>query len=148
MKWAGHFVVFVIVFVITSVFFISGFRTEKNSMEPQTLTVAEPMLNLSSDKDVYYSSEEMKLNASIKFEEEINVTLRLYGVPDSRGNYRISEERNISAGPERTDEAFLFLMPSCYGCAGVSPGDYEIVMELIRDGEIIGNCSKTVKLEK
>jgi hypothetical protein len=112
------------------------------------IEISEPEISIAMDKEIYYSSEEMNINASILLPEEGYVVLKIYGIPDSRGNYRINEERNISAGPERTDEAFVFSMPSCYGCAGVSPGNYEIVMELVSNGKIIGNCSKTVKLEK
>jgi hypothetical protein len=108
----------------------------------------EPELSLAADKEIYHSSEEMSLNAGIMLEKEANVTLRLYGIPDSRGNYRVMEERNISIGQYGMNETFVFNMPSCYGCAGVSPGEYEIVMEAWHNDEMVGNCSKTVTLEK
>lgn len=106
-----------------------------------------PEISISVDREVYHSSEEMKLNINVKLPAKENVTVRVRGIPDRSGSCRINEERNVSAGPEGTNEIFAFRLPSCYGCAGVSPGDYEIAVEIIRDGEIIGNCSKTVKLE-
>jgi hypothetical protein len=154
MKLAGYIFVFVIVFAVAWAFFIPGFRTEngsseENSLEPQAGAAAEPLLNLSSDREVYHSSEEMSLNATIRTPAETeNLTIRIYGVKDKGGNFRINEERSVSVEPPGANEVFSFRMPSCYGCAGVSPGEYEIMMEVLRNGTIIGNCSKTVRLEK
>ncbi len=112
------------------------------------IEISKPEISIESDKEVYHSSDEMNINASILLSKEDYVMLKIYGIPDRGGNYRISEERNISIGPDGVNETFTFRMPSCYGCAGVSPGEYEIVMEAWQNGEMVGNCSKTVILEK
>lgn len=122
-----------------------------NEDHTKLTTYEIPRLNLtlSADRELYHSSEEMNVNATIKTSTEAeNLTIRIYGVKDGRGNFRVMEERNITVEPHGVNEVFSFRMPSCYGCAGVSPGEYEIMMEVLRNGTIIGNCSKTVKLEK
>jgi len=105
-------------------------------------------LNLSSDKEVYHSSEEMELRTAIETPSKVeNLTIKVYGIKDRSGRFRVNGERIVNIDPPGINETFAFHMPSCYGCAGVSPGDYEIIFEVIRNDEIIGNHSLTVKLE-
>jgi hypothetical protein len=125
-----------------------GFIGENHMKSSESETV-QLTLNLSSDKEVYHSSEEMELGTAIETGTGIeNLTIRVYGIKDSRGNYRVNGERVVNVDPPGAAETFAFRMPSCYGCAGVSPGEYEIVFEVLQNGEVIENCSKTVKLEK
>jgi len=106
-------------------------------------------LNLSSNSEVYHSSEEMELTATIETSSKAeNLTIKVYGIKDSRGSYRIISERTINVEPPGSNETFAFLMPSCYGCVGVSPGEYSIVLEILRGGEVLDNCSRKIKLEK
>jgi len=135
----------VVIMAFLSALLISELQiNDRTNLPMDTVT-----LNLSSDKNVYHSAEQMKLNAEIKTLGKLeNVTVRVYGVRDRRGGYRVNEEKIINVDPPGIEETFEFRMPSCYGCAGVSPGDYEIVMEILKEGEVIGNFSKTIKLEK
>lgn len=122
---------------------------EENSIKPFERETLQVPLNLLSDKEVYHSSEEMELITTIETETKLeNLTIRVYGIKDRRGNYRVNGERIVDIDPPGTSETFAFRMPSCYGCAGISPGEYEIIFETVKDGEIIGNRSLTVKLEK
>ena len=110
---------------------------------------AELNLNLSTDKKVYHSSEEMELTAVVETSGRLeNVTIRVYGIKDRRGNFRIDAKREVNIEPPGTKETFVFRMPSCYGCAGVSPGKYNLTVEVSKDGKVLGNFSKEVKLEK
>ncbi len=120
------------------------------SMRGETsIQLPELTLNLSTDKEVYHSSEEMSLTVAVGSENVLeNVTIRVYGVKDRGGRYRIHAERTVDLEPPETIETFTFQMPSCYGCAGVSSGDYDIVMEVLKDRKLIGNVSKIIKLEK
>ncbi len=104
-------------------------------------------MSLGSDREVYHSSETMELIAFVSFIDEGNYTVRVYGIKDRSGSYRVSSEKTVESVSGVINESFSFSMPSCYGCSGVSAGDYEIVMEVLKGGEIVGNCSKTVRLE-
>jgi hypothetical protein len=134
--------------------FIENARPEKGFVEenyviPLAGEVPKLTLNLSSDKTVYHSSEEMEIKTTIATNSKAeNLTIKVYGIKDSRGNYRVNGEKTVGVDPPGTSETFVFQMPSCYGCAGVSSGDYEIVTEVIRNGEVLENSSKTVTLEK
>lgn len=121
---------------------------EEKYMKPSESETSQLTLNLSSDKEVYHSSEELELKTTIETETGIeNLTIKVYGIKDRRGNYRVNGERKVNIDPPGTSETFAFRMPSCYGCAGVSPGDYEIVFEVLQNEKVIGNFSKTIRLE-
>jgi hypothetical protein len=123
--------------------------SEENYFKPMGGETKRLILNLSSDKEIYHSSEEMELTTIIKTSTKLeNLTVKVYGINDRGGSFRVSGERIVNIDPPGTTETFEFRMPSCYGCAGISPGEYKITMEIIQKGEIIGNYSKTVKLEK
>jgi len=146
----------ILILLVATVFMVSVFaaETQKDSDPLKENVMRTPeipalTLSLSSDKTVYHSSEEMELRAMIESGTATdNLTVRVYGIKDSRGNFRVSGERVISVEPPGKTETFTFSMPSCYGCAGVTAGDYEITFEVERDGQVIGNLSETVKLEK
>jgi hypothetical protein len=155
---------FLIVFLFICLIFLAYENTQKtdfveeNYIKPLEIGIPQKTserenpqltLKLSSDREIYHSSEEMELRTNIETETKIeNLTVKVYGIRDRRGNFRVSGERILNIEPPGTSETFEFRMPSCYGCAGVSPGDYEIIFEAIHNGEILGNFSKTVKLEK
>lgn len=153
MKWFGILTAFLVVLLsLFLVLLIPQIAKDTGVCEDasaKTTARDKPVMNLASDREIYHSSEEMRLNAIAgPSENSENVTLRIYGIRDNSGNLRVSEERNATMGQDGLNETFVFRMPSCYGCAGVSPGEYEIVMEMWRNGELAGNCSKTVALEK
>jgi len=152
MKLFGIFVFLVVLLSLLLVFLVPQIAKDTGVCEDGSAKTAagdKPAMNLASDKEIYRSSEEMRLNAIAgPSESNENVTLKIYGIRDGRGNLRVSEERNATMGLDGLNEIFVFRMPSCYGCAGVSPGEYDIVMEIWKNGELVGNCSKTVTLEK
>lgn len=105
-------------------------------------------LNFSADKNVYRSSEEMELKAVIETPIKLdNITVKVYGIRVS-GGYRVSDERLVHIDPPGRTETFIFRIPSCYGCAGVSPGEYPIKIEIEKNGTVISNSSTTISLQK
>ena len=147
MKWFVLSLAIIAVLLIVFLFSNASEKTAEGFIKRPHY--AELNLNLSTDKKVYHSSEEMELTAVVETPGRLeNVTIRVYGIKDRRGNFRIDAKREVNIEPPGTKETFVFRMPSCYGCAGVSPGKYEIFAEILKDGEIIGNLSKTITLEK
>lgn len=140
----------ILILIILIIFVLSIFAVETNRYVPSDENSVRLLkLNISNDKTVYHSSEEMQLTSTIETDIKIeNLTIMVYGIKDSRGNYRVNEERTLNLDPPGKIETFTFRMPSCYGCAGISPGDYEIMMELLHNEELITNSSITVRLEK
>ena len=147
MKWFVLSLAIIAVLLIVFLFSNANEKTAEGFIKRPHY--AELNLNLSTDKKVYHSSEEMELTAVVETPGRLeNVTIRVYGIKDRRGNFRIDAKREVNIEPPGTKETFTFRMPSCYGCAGVSPGDYSVHLEILREGEIIGNFTRVVTLEK
>ena len=103
-------------------------------------------VTLSMDKETYHSGEEMKATVLIE-DGEGEAELKVFGVKDQRGSYRVQGSRVVELGAS-LEENFTFRMPSCYGCAGVAPGDYPITAELRQNGTLTGSAEKVVSLQK
>jgi hypothetical protein len=144
----------ILMLVIGSVilFTSSYYMKTINEFLPQSQNLSEDQpinISFSTDKEVYHSGELMNINVSINTAKDLeNLTLKIQGIKDSRGNFRVYQEKLIDVKSPRIESEFKFQMPSCYGCAGVSPGEYEIVLYLISGNETLGNYTKTVNLEK
>jgi len=145
-------ILIVLIVVVFALIFLANTQKENGFIEENLTTTPETSqltLNLSSNKEVYHSSEEMELRTTIETSSRAeNLTIKVYGIKDRRGKFRVNGEKVVDINPPGTSETFAFRMPSCYGCAGVSPGEYEIIFEVMHTGEVIGNFSKTVKLEE
>lgn len=104
-------------------------------------------LNLTMDKAIYYSGNSALAVISLAGGSG-NATLRVTGVRDNRGSYRISGEREVALGRAGAEENFSFNMPTCYGCAGVAPGGYDVLAELVVNGTQVANATVRINLEK
>jgi len=102
---------------------------------------------LRTDKDAYSSGETMLLFLELSESAE-NATVSVRGIRDARGAYRVNQDYQIPAGSSQNRINFSFAVPSCYGCAGVSPGNYEIYAELLSGSAHIANATKIIRLEK
>ncbi len=107
----------------------------------------EGLFDLSLDRDVYHSGDGMEMNVSVP-PEGANITLRVRGVKDSRDRFRISEEREITPSQEGRIVTLRFRLPSCYGCAGISPGNYSVSCEISEGETVLHNATKTIELRK
>lgn len=81
--------------------------------------------NITSDKPVYYSGEELRLNLTVNSPSAGSLKIGIKGI---NGRVDISREENISAG-ENTLE-FSHTLPRCNVCGGISPGNYSITCTL------------------
>ncbi len=107
----------------------------------------DPMLEMSIDKEIYHSGDRMEMNISLP-PENGKMVLKVYGVKDSRGDYRINEERDITIDALNDMTKLDFNLPSCYGCAGVAEGNYTIICELLSNNTVIYNTTKIIELRK
>lgn len=106
-------------------------------------------MSILTDTETYHSGEYMEARISTACDMDMDsAIIRLYGIKDRFGKYRINEEKIVQISSPGNETVFLAKMPSCYGCAGISAGEYELKTELVYDGEVIGNVSKTITLAK
>lgn len=105
-------------------------------------------LSITTDTEVYHSGEMMEATVSVACNQDLESTIiKLYGVMDRFGSYRINEEQIIGIKAPGEGIVFLASMPRCYGCAGVEEGEYELRADLIHKGELY-SATKTITLEK
>jgi len=111
----------------------------------QTEGMTQLKMTLHTDKEAYHSGETMLLSAELSELVE-NATVSVRGIMDSWGGYRLKQDYAIPGSSPQRQINFTFIMPSCYGCAGVSPGNYGIYAEL--SGTRIANATVAIRLEK
>ena len=104
-------------------------------------------MSIITDTETYHSGEFMEATVTIATGTDITSgIIRLYGIENGMGDYEVDEEIPAEINSPGSETSFLVRMPRCYGCAGVSPGEYELTSELLYGNEIVGSCSKTITL--
>lgn len=121
----------------------------ESESNPDIMSESNPNIksvSLLTDKDVYYSNELMNITVIIDSENIIeNVDVRVYGINARRNRLDKTEKVGIKEGLNTVN--FLYKTPSCYGCAGISPGIYKINAEVKYDNKTI-NKIKEVEIRK
>ena len=85
------------------------------------------ILSFSTDKKTYHSKERMNVTIVIKSSDILeNVSVKVYGIKDRHGNYRLNAEKSINLSKGINTIPFTYTTPSCYGCAGINPGSYRL----------------------
>ncbi len=100
-------------------------------------------LSVSADKQIYHSGD--KINVSVKIESSIfieDAIVKVYGI--YAGSYRIEDTKDVIIYPGKRELSFAFTTPRCYGCSGISPGVYNLSVEVIYAGSVLK--SKTINL--
>lgn len=105
--------------------------------------------SLSIDKELYHSNEVMKIAISVSARGQgQNATIRLYGIKDSDGDIRLEKELPVTLVPGPNTVMYDYQLPPCSSCAGLAPGTYQIEAELVRNGTILSNASRSVQIEQ
>ena len=105
--------------------------------------------SVSFDKDLYHSNEVMNITISVNARGATeNATLRLAGIKDRYGDLRLEKEIPVILSPGLYTVTYDYKLPPCSHCAGIDPGPYQIEVELVRNGTVISNTTRTVQLEQ
>ena len=72
-----------------------------------------------------------------------NASLRVYGIHSSYYRLDKTQKINLSQGPQKV--LIDYTTPSCFGCARISPGKYNVTAELTVNGELADN--QTIQIE-
>lgn len=132
-----------LVFVLSAASYMAGYIAIEI---PKEMKISMSIL---TDTEIYHSGEYMEARVSTACNSDLgSAIVRFYGIEDGFGKYRINEERIVEINSPGNETVFLVTVPRCYGCAGISPGEYNLTTELIYSGEVIGNTSKTITLAK
>ena len=85
-------------------------------------------ISMSTDRQSYRSRENMKMDITIESDIDSPVDLRLHGI-NSRGFERFNLQTRQELGIGRNILTMNYQLPSCTGCAGITPGNYTITAE-------------------
>jgi hypothetical protein len=104
------------ILIIIGFFFILGCVTEQN--EGTTISLK----NLSADKELYHSSENVNLTARVYSKSDLkNVTVIATGI-----NGRLNEKKILNLKKGINKIYFNYKLPRCNVCGGISAGDYNL----------------------
>jgi len=83
--------------------------------------------NLSTDKVLYHSSENVNFTAMIYSESDLkNVTIIATGI-----NGRLNEKKILNLKTGINEVSFNYNLPKCNVCGGISAGDYSLNCDVI-----------------
>lgn len=132
-----------LVFVLSAASYMTGYIAIEI---PKEMKISMSIL---TDTETYHSGEYMEARVFTACNNDLDsVIVRIYGIKDKFGKYRINEEKVVRINSPGNETVFLVTVPRCYGCAGIEPGEYDVTAELIYGGEVVGNTSKTITLAK
>jgi len=104
---------------------------------------------LATDKDLYHSGEQIKINLNANSKKDINkATLYLYGIPNKYNEYTIYEIKEISLKNGENSFSFSLNLPYCNSCSGVKEGDYFIYTKIVKDNTLIGQQEIKISLRQ
>lgn len=124
--------------------FIAGCTNEIANSRPENITLN---MNLNTDKELYHSNEVMKIKLDFRSSEDMGTAaVNVYGIYAARNRMDLSGNVNIISGDNEV--YFEFTTPSCNSCSGISPGNYTITAEIIKDRIIIAKAEKIIEVQQ
>jgi len=110
-----------IVLIIMGLALISGCVTKQEE------AIAISLKNVSTDKILYHSSENVNLTAMIYSKSDLeNVTIIATGI-----NGRLNKQKILDLKTGINEIHFNYKLPRCNVCGGISAGDYSLNCEAI-----------------
>jgi len=107
---------FLIIFIIIGLALVSGCVTEQEE------GIAISLKNISTDKILYHSSENVNLSAMIYSESDLeNVIIIATGI-----NGRLNEKKILNLKTGINEISFSYKLPKCNVCGGIKEGDYNL----------------------
>lgn len=127
--------------------FIIGCETIQLRAPDEISSFSLDEINLATDKELYHSGEMMHIAFDINSPVAINnLSVRFYGI--HAGNYRLDQTKIVNLTKGENTIRIDYNAPSCYGCAGISPGIYQISADVIYDEEILTNTSVDIEIQQ
>ena len=95
------------------------------------------VMNLSTDKEVYHSSDVMNLSITIDSSSDLEgVQLTAKGI---KNKMNMMKTVNLSEGENTFN--FIYKLPTCNVCGGISAGTYDVQCEVIHGNTTLKNTT-------
>lgn len=101
------------------------------------------VVNVSTDKPVYHSSEVMKVHVFLYSESSLNDV----SVSAESVNGRFKEKKLVNASKGLNEVSFTYTLPRCNVCGGIKVGDYE-VKGTVEYGNVTVNKSTKINIQQ
>ena len=112
---------FLIIFIIIGLALVSGCVTKQEE------GIAISLENISTDKALYHSSENVNLTVTVYSKSDLeNVTIIATGI-----NGRLNEKKILNLKTGINEISFSYNLPKCNVCGGISAGDYSMNCDVI-----------------
>ncbi|MFH0863224.1 MAG: hypothetical protein V1875_09400 [Candidatus Altiarchaeota archaeon] len=82
-------------------------------------------VSLATDRGLYHSRENLKADITIESELDQPADITLHGI-NAKGYERLNLKTSQELGRGRNIISMGYMLPSCTGCSGISPGNYTI----------------------
>ncbi|RLI91540.1 MAG: hypothetical protein DRO89_03775 [Candidatus Altiarchaeales archaeon] len=104
-------------------------------------------LSLSTDKETYRSNELMNITVTINSSSKLSdVNVRVYGI--NARHYRLDKTEKMDLNVGTNTVTFSYKTPRCYGCAGITPGIYQINADLSYNNNVIASTTVDVEIKQ
>ena len=142
-----------IVFVLVFSGCVSDIEKSQVTEEQATTTTLanaeekhEPSITLfETDKKAYHSREKMNVTIELDSADYAqDAVLKVYGIYSGRNRLDITRKIKLDKGVNRV--TYEYTTPSCFGCAGINPGTYNITSELYVGDRLLDSATTTVEM--
>ena len=108
---------------------------EESAEQQSTTTLQFSIQNISTDKDVYHSSEIMTLNVTLYSNANLeDVITKVTGIND-----RFIQDRILDIKKGENEMIFSYQLPRCNVCGGIAAGDYPLYCEINYSGVTVSD---------
>lgn len=141
--------IFVGILVLAAIFiFLRPYFQINVSFNPERKPLPKIEAQLVSTKSLYQNNEKITLAAKIKSDNPVeNLTVHIYGLKDKKDRYLLDQTRNVNLSVGQDDSIqFVYRLPNCFSCAGLSSGPYQIKLEVIKNNSVLDAATAEINL--
>ena len=134
-------------YLLILLIFIIGCETAQLRAPDEITPVSLAKINLATDKELYHSGEMMHITVNVNSPVSLNnVSVKFYGIHASK--YRLDQTKIVDLHEGENIITLGYNAPRCYGCAGISPGTYQISADVIYNEETLATASVDIEIRQ
>jgi len=131
------------ILILIILIFLAGCTIQGKVIQSPSLEI----LSLKTDKDLYHSGEIINITADVSSPVNLdNVKVRFYGIYSR--TYRLDKTETISPNQGENTITTAYTAPRCYGCSGISPGTYQISVDVVYNNQTLASSSKDIEIRQ
>ena len=129
--------------IITTIVAIGIIAISTVNSLAETIETDIVVYSLDTDKETYFSKENMIITLGITSKKEAEIGIEIKGIANK---LNLIETKYLEIGNNSIE--FSYTTPSCYGCAGISPGSYNITAYILCENKTYTSPVKWIEMVK